>query len=191
MPSEKCKEDYTNPAGHKTISLSNIQISDPTKPQFRFRFRRNPKVSVSIETQFQPKPKPKPKFLRFFAFFHNFTNQFEPLYIENCLKLLMVQKKCFVLQFQMPFQSIQRLMEFYSESCTYFYSKEFRFWFRFWFHRYFWVSVSVSPKPKNGFRSITTSFSIKIGRKLKISINVRNSYNLYYFSMAKNSKKWR
>lgn len=26
MPSEKCKEDYTNPAGHKTISLSNIQI---------------------------------------------------------------------------------------------------------------------------------------------------------------------
>ena len=37
-----------------------------------------------------------------------------------------------------------------------FYSKGFWFRFWFWFHRNFWVSVSVSPKPKNGFRSITT-----------------------------------
>ena len=42
-----------------------------------------------------------------------------------------------------------------------FYSKGF--WFRFWFHRNFWVSVSVSPKPKNGFRSITTLYCSSYG----------------------------
>ena len=65
------------------------------------------------------------------------------------------RRKYFLFQVKMPLPSIKRPMEFHSESCTYVYNKGFWFRFRFWFHRNFWVSVSVSPKPKNGFRSIT------------------------------------
>ena len=73
-----------------SITPQDHSTSDPTKPWFRFRFRRNPKVSVSVETQFPPKPKPNPKFLWFSAIFQTCRNQFEPLYIENCLKLLKI-----------------------------------------------------------------------------------------------------